>query len=126
MPRQQKEGALAEYRRLVDDDELTAMETAIKTADIKDLDHVAAMYAGLVTALFAGKMQPAIASEIRETLIAATTLAAARAQGVFTTEEALDGTMALAQAARNAQNRRGHALEADPEGPDAPDDSESF
>ena len=121
MPRQQKEGALAEYRRLVDDDELELMETAIKNADIKDLDTVAAMYLALTSALFGGKMQPAIASEIRETLIAATTLAAARAQGVFTTEEALDGTMALAQAARNAQNRKGRALEADPE-----DDGENF
>ena len=107
-PPRAKVGALTEFRRVLGPEVLKEMEEALvgMHLDLSDPEHVLAVHAELVVKLFAGLMSPEIAGSIQESLNAAATLAAARAQGLFDSEDAIDGAMALAQAARNAQARR--------------------
>jgi len=100
---------LTELIRQVDSDELDMMEESLRAVDLTDLNAIAAVYAMLLSKLVGAKLGPETVAEAREILTAATTLAAARAQGVFSTESPLDGTMALAQAAAAARAR--HRLE---------------
>jgi hypothetical protein len=101
-----KIGALAEYQSLVPADTRSQLGDLVQALDLRDIDDISKMHHLLVLTLIQGNVSPEVSAEIREVLTGATTLAAAKAQGIFDSEDALDGVMALAAAAENARSRR--------------------
>jgi hypothetical protein len=100
-----KLGALTEYTSIVDPDTRKALAEFADKFDFTELDDVAHMYQMLMVNLLAGRLSPEMSAEAREIINGATTLAAARAQGVFSSETAIDGVMALVEATQAAKNR---------------------
>lgn len=101
-----KTGALTEYHVIVHGDDRDALRDAFLDLDLTDLDDIAAAHGLILAALVGGRISPEFASEVRGVLESATTLAAARAQNVFSSEAPIDGAQALAAAAANARSRR--------------------
>lgn len=106
MNRKPKQGVLTEFKLQVEKADRDLMEASIMKADFADVDHIFAIYQVLVAKMLAGQLSPEVAAECREVMVASTTLAAAKAQGVFNSESALDGVMVLAAAAKAAKERQ--------------------
>jgi hypothetical protein len=91
---------------MVPEDVREALEAEFAALDFTQLGDIAEAHTILARYLVGGKLSPTVASEVRELIASATTLAAARAQGIFLTETVLDGTQAVGAAVEAARARR--------------------
>ena len=101
-----KAGNLTEFLQCVSPDIRGEMEDEFAGLDFTILDDIARAHNIIARCLVAGKVSPEIAQELRNLIASATTLAAARAQGIFATDTPLDGAQALGTALEGAKARR--------------------